>query len=291
MEEAPMDNVLITRNFKRFLDESITINPYMMKKLGLIKNKCLIKTDDYQLACVPFTMSLKGCRVLIILSPKEQEIFSDFENLICMIHMEFQHPDLGRTIPLFLRIRITRFTPLNHSNQCLLDADFASVPRDFKEILIDYYLQKEKFLSCYDSPRYNTREFSCRELLDYGIHRHVRIRFDESKSKTISRIISLSLHRMTVYMDEDETVLKEAPESFLVQFTRDEIGFFLNASIIDYTPSREVEGYFIVRLSLPFSPCLADTLVPRIPAEEEEAPAEPLSEETPAEAGQPTPPA
>lgn len=239
----------------------ITLNPFLMKKLGIIRNKCMIQTDDYKLSCVPYILSLTNCKVLLILSPREQNIItSGVKNLI--LHLEFNLPDYKKAVPMFIRIQLKDFKQLNtKSNQCLLTADFLNIPDDFRSILIQHFQFNELLEQMYNSPVDNGKTFTLRDLSGINLKKHISLPLDKSESIT-ARITKISLKKMTVVMDLEEEEFKNLSESFLVEVKQNDMPFFLNATLGDYTPCSEVEGYYMVQLNLSFSSALATCLYP-----------------------------
>ncbi len=267
-------------------EQYITLNPYMIETLGIIRNRCRIQTDDYKLSCVPYQLSLKDCKVLLILSQKEQKIITEASGNL-MLHMEFNHPDYSKPVPLFIRIILKDFRELNKSrNQCLLTGDYQSIPNDYRTILETFFKTRDLYKTIYSSIHYISQSFDHRQLNGEGVKKDIRIRTDEGESYG-GRIISLGVNKLSLYMDIEEDVLKNMPESFLVEMKRDHIPFMLNGSIIDFCGSTEVDGYHIVHISLQFSACLIGSLYNLFttapPEEESSAAAEMDGEELPVE--------
>ncbi len=246
--------------------KSVTLNPYMIRKLGIIRNQCWLQTDDYKLSCVPYQLSLEDCKVLLILSPREQKIITESTGRI-MLHVEFHLPDYSKPVPMFIRLAMRNFQQLNASrNQCLLTADLQNIPRDYRELMEDFFHQQEQFRSMHHSPFYNSKSFTCPQATEVGIHKTVLIRTDEGE-KISGRIIDLSLSKLSLYMDIEKEMLENLGESFLVEMKNNQTPFMINGSLKDFCASREVEGYYIVQIGLQFSCCLADSLLSLFPEE------------------------
>ncbi|OQY31796.1 MAG: hypothetical protein B6241_13075 [Spirochaetaceae bacterium 4572_59] len=267
MIEKRMVQSQIDEQTQKYMERTITLNPFLMQELGIIRNKCMIQTDDYKLSCVPYILSLRNCKVLLILSPREQTIITGgVSNL--MLHLEFQLPDYKNAVPMFIRIQLRDFKQLNtNSNQCLLTADFLNIPVEYKGILVRHFRSYELLEKMYNSAVDNAKTFNHKDITRINLKKHISLRMDKGE-KITARIIDTSLIRMTVFVDVEEEALKNLPESFLVEVKQSEIPFFLNASLGDYTPSTEVEGYYIVRLNLSFSSALATCLYPLYPKTE-----------------------
>ena len=242
------------------MEDTITLNPFLIQNLGIIRNRCLIKTDDYKLSCVPYTLSLKSCKVLLILSPREQKIITEGNDSILMLHLEFNLPDYKKPVPLFIRLQLQDFRQLNSSrNQCLLTADFQNTPDIYNRILIDYFQRKTLYSQIYNSNEYKSRIFSMKETVSIGLDKKAHIRRDEGDKLPV-RLIDISLNRATFFIDTEETVLKALPELILLEFYSSEYPFSISATLADYTASSEVEGFYIIRLNLSFSICLTHLL-------------------------------
>ncbi len=249
------------------MEDTITLNPFLIHNLGIIRNRCLIKTDDYKLSCVPYALSLKSCKVLLILSPREQKIITEGNDSVLMLHLEFNLPDYKKPVPLFIRLQLRDFRQLNSSrNQCLLTADFQNTPDIYNRILIDYFQRKTLYFQMYDASEFKSRIFSLKEILPIGLEKIAHIRRDEGDKLPV-RLIDISLNRATFFIDTEETLLKNLTDSFLLEFYSREFPFSLSATLADYTASTEVDGFYIIRLNLSFSVCLTHLLHPLFPGE------------------------
>jgi PilZN3 domain len=282
-----MNNYQIEQYALQYKENSITINPYILKKIGIIKNKSLIRVDKYQLACVPYSISLTSCRLLLILSPREQTIITGNKNGNIMLHLEFIHPNLDKKVPLFVRININKFQELNSRlNQCLLDVDLLTVPQDYKEILVEYFQKDEESRTLFSNPQKNSLTFKAKELLKYKCEKLGKLRLSNDH-KLDFRIIEMGMRRLTLYIDTEMNLLENAPEKVIIEMVINGAPVFINAAQIDYTASQEVAGYFIVILELEFSLCLVDCLSKMINKElTETVKSDDLSEKSDAESEQ-----
>jgi hypothetical protein len=268
-----MNNYQIKQYSEQFADKSITINPYIMKKLGIIKAKSLIRINDYQLVCVPYTISLSDCRILLILSPREQSIITEGSKGNIMLHLEFHHPNLDKDIPLFFRIAIKSFKQLNtRLNQCLLEASLLTVPQDYREILLEYFLKNEENLTIYKDPELSEKIVTAKQFEPLKMKKQGFIRFSNDL-KLHCRIITTSLQKIVLFIDTEESILKSPPEKIILEIILAGDPFFINSSFLDYSVSTEVEGFFIVSLKLEYSSILTEGLAPllkgeKIPQEE-----------------------
>jgi len=255
-----MNNYQIAKYSEQFAESSITINPYIMKRLGIVKAKCLLRINDYQLACVPYTISLKDCRVLLILSPREQQIITGIGNQNTILHMEFHHPNLGKTVPLFFRITIKSFKQLNlRLSQCLLEAVFLTIPQDYREIILEYFLKDEENQKIFNNPYLSNKTIPARSLFARHFSKRAFLRQGRD-IRMECRIIEISLKKALVFIDTDEKHLEISGQKVILEILQDKDAFFVNAVFSDFTPSSEVEGFFIVRLTLEYSSLLTEGL-------------------------------
>ena len=264
---------------KNIPHEMITLNPYMIEKLGLIRNRSMIQTDDYKLACVPCMLSMDSCKVLLILSPREQNIVNQGSPNL-MFHLEFHVPDYSKPVPLFIRIQMTNFQILNkNKNQCLLTAAYLKTPHIYENILLNYFNQTSRYKELYENAQQNARSFNHREIARSKVNKAASIRW-ESDEKTPVRIIDISLKKATLFLDMEKEELDRMDDSFMLEIQKDTTPFILNARKIDFCASREVEGCQILRADLQFNTSLADCLAPLIldrKETQEEEPREPVT--------------
>lgn len=147
-----MDRVLIDRYQKQFNDRTVSMDPYLINKIGLIRQKTYIKIDDYFMNCIPAQIGMQGASVVTILSPKEVDFFTSIDTRQKTLHFSFINHLYPSEISLYAHIEIATIRVLNSkTNQVLIELSYRTVPMDYKEILIDLFLSLEESKSLIDN--------------------------------------------------------------------------------------------------------------------------------------------
>jgi hypothetical protein len=85
---------------EKYGDRTITCNPQVLARIGVERNKCFLKIEEYNVLCIPFQFGFKRALFLATLSPQELIFFQKYVNTIIGLSIAFSPP--GRTPGKFL---------------------------------------------------------------------------------------------------------------------------------------------------------------------------------------------
>ncbi len=249
-----------------FGERSITINPYILKILGINRSRCILRLDQIKLSCVPCRISDKGCKVLLILSRKEQEFLQGEEFSSITFHLEIFNPEYDKPIPLFFRAKIEEFQELNkRHNQCLITLSYQYAPQDYLQLIEYYFLWEMKSAEIYESPLYANKKYPYRDLAEIGFSKHLQLSLSTGE-KVTGRIMSSSVNRIMIYVDLP--VLQPLLDSNDLQAeisTSDGV-ITLNARLIDHSKSAEIADVHFITLELERSSFYINQIKPLLKA-------------------------
>jgi hypothetical protein len=228
-------------------EKSITINPYLLKRLGINRNRCHLRIDVYNLSCVPYRFTPDSCTVLLILSPREQALIKKERSPNITFHIEVAHQDYDRPIPLFFRARIETFKELNNS-QCLLKLNFLSIPKDYEELMNTYFTLNEWVKEKYNLLKEKDLRYNNDDLEKASLPRYINM-IRETGEKTPLRIIDFSVNTINGAVDINENELNDRSE-FMIEIPLEDISIPISTTQQGFRPSKEIPGVFIVQFNL-----------------------------------------
>jgi hypothetical protein len=78
---------------EKYGDRTITCNPHALVKLGVERNKCFLKIEEYNVLCIPFQFGFKRSLFIATLSPQELIFFQKYVNTIIGLSIAFSPPN------------------------------------------------------------------------------------------------------------------------------------------------------------------------------------------------------
>lgn len=120
---------------ERFSEQSIVCNPYALAKMGVAKNRCFIKMEEYVISCVPFRMSFKRCLFTGPVTAKELSFFQRYKNSIVGLSLSMVSPRTG-PVRFFLHCHLSTVGQVKgRENMGLFVVDFTAIPDELVIIL------------------------------------------------------------------------------------------------------------------------------------------------------------
>ena len=219
-----------------------------------------------KLSCVPCRISDKGCKILLILSKKEQEFLLSEEFSSITFHMEIFNPEYDKPIPLFFRAKIEEFQELNkRHNQCLITLSYQYAPQDYLR-LIEYYFQWEmKSAEFYESPLYVNQKYPYRDLEGIGFSKNLQLSLSTGE-KVTGRIMTFSVNRIMIYVDLPVLQPLLDTDEFQVEISASDGIITLNARLIDHSKSAEIADVHFITLELERSSFYINQIKPLLKA-------------------------
>ncbi len=125
---------------ERYRTEAVTVNPYVVRKIGLIHSQTFLRLEDYQIICIPYQLSFSSIILLGILSPQEITFFQQYQNVLCSLTMTYQDTRRKQTKAMLIRANLVQIGAMkNRDNICLFRLSLRSVPNLLVEILGTYF--------------------------------------------------------------------------------------------------------------------------------------------------------
>lgn len=135
----------------RFSEQSINCNQYVLSKLGIDRNHCSLKIEDYVILCVPFQFGFKRSFFIASLSKQELAFFQRYVESIIGLSITFL-PE-GHTAPVHFFIRCT-LAAVGHmkgrENVGMFVVNFKSTPDEFVLLLGSFLEHQDKLRLLYE---------------------------------------------------------------------------------------------------------------------------------------------
>ena len=126
-------------------DSTIALSPFALKKLGLISNQTLLKIDTYNLACVPYQLSMKRAVLLGSFSRDEIAFFQRFMGSMAGLNLSIQPEEGSAPRKVFCRCSLTQFGPMKGRESVgLIYADFRPCPPDLEGMIGNFMMLRER---------------------------------------------------------------------------------------------------------------------------------------------------
>lgn len=128
-------------NSEMFSDETVSLSPFAIKKMGLISNQSLLKVDTYSLVCVPYKISMKGVVLLGSFSRDEFLFFQRFIGSLAGLSLVFHPSDSRAPLKVFCRCSLSQFGPMKGRESVgLISANFKPCPPDLISAIENYLM-------------------------------------------------------------------------------------------------------------------------------------------------------
>jgi hypothetical protein len=135
---------------EKYGDRTITCTPYALSKLGVEKNKCFLKIEEYSILCIPFQFGFKRSLFLATISPQELIFFQKYVNTIIGLSISFA--PLNRAPAKFL-LRCTLISlgqMKGRENVGLFVADFKTNPEELTILLGGFLETQDRLQARYE---------------------------------------------------------------------------------------------------------------------------------------------
>ncbi|WP_010255633.1 PilZN3 domain-containing protein [Treponema primitia] len=127
---------------EKYGDRTITCTPYALSKLGVEKNKCFFKIEEYSILCIPFQFGFKRSLFLATITPRELIFFQKYVNTIIGLSISFVPPNRSPA-KFLLRCTLNSLGQMKgRENVGLFVADFKTNPEELI-ILLGGFLETQ----------------------------------------------------------------------------------------------------------------------------------------------------
>lgn len=272
-----MDSQVANQYFERNKNRKLRLDPYLIRRMGLIKNRVVLKIEEFYLNCIPFEISPSGCRALSILDPREVEFFQGFIEGTHKITFVFKNPLYTKEMSIPLLVKIQGFSQYNEeSRYCLIDLTFVRVSHEFKEILVTLMTTLDKLNKLFADPQLSRKVVGSPEMKAALGDDHVFVSVGGSEPSR-SKVVSLGMRSCRTFCECPHQEVEPAKDD-LWEIDYGQPGragsFFAKGRLKKRTPQGEVPDFFFMDFDLDFSPGwiehLAPLLAKRVPDAEKE---------------------
>jgi hypothetical protein len=119
----------------KYGDRTITCTPYALSRLGVEKNKCVFKIEEYSIDCIPFQFGFKRSLFIATISPRELIFFQKYVNTIIGLSIAFAPPNRAPT-KFLLRCSLVSLGQMKgRNNTGLFVVDFKTTPEELIVLL------------------------------------------------------------------------------------------------------------------------------------------------------------
>jgi hypothetical protein len=130
---------------EKYSDRTITCTPYALSRLGVERNRCMLKMEEYSVNCTPFQFSFKRSLFLAAISPQELIFFQKYINAIIGLSISFAPPNRAPA-KFLLRCNLASLGKMKgRDNIGLFVVDFKTTPEELI-ILLGGFLESHERL-------------------------------------------------------------------------------------------------------------------------------------------------
>lgn len=122
---------------KKYSSYILKVDPYILRLSGYNPHETLLKIDEYYLHCIPATLSLTKCTLLISLAENEIDFFNEFKGSLISLNFSFDPTYFGRSMSFFLKGRFQDLKKMK-PGVFILIFSIVAIPDSYKELF--FYL-------------------------------------------------------------------------------------------------------------------------------------------------------
>lgn len=122
---------------KKYNNYILKVDPYILRLSGYNPHETLLKIDNYFLHCIPATLSLSSCTLLLSLAKNEIDFFNDFKGSIISLNFSFDPTYFGKSMSFYLKGRFQDLKKMKPGVYILIFS-LVAIPDSYKELF--FYL-------------------------------------------------------------------------------------------------------------------------------------------------------
>jgi hypothetical protein len=246
-----MDRVLLQKKTQEHQDVTLRMDPFLFRRLGIVRNAVHLKIADYYLNCVPFDLSLKQCRAISVLGSREIETFSAYVGSMHNLNMTLEHPGFSKPISFFIRVRLRSFVQHNpDSNVCIISMDNVTVPNDFTEIFVGVADELAFCRALYDDDGKATESVGLESFRSAAGPPYFTLRGD-GEHILKGKAVSVAPRQITLFCDTEGGVPVSGTS---VEVEHPHTGALATGTLTNTRPSAEAPEYAFLTVDLRYSP-------------------------------------
>jgi hypothetical protein len=248
-----MDRRRLHQKQSEYADRVLRLDRSLMHRIGLIRNRTHLKIADYFVNCIPYDLSLKKCRVISVLDPKEIEFFSEYRETTHNLHLTIDNAMFGREISMFAKVKLRELRQPNpETSVCLIDLDLVTVPNDLAEILVTLFDELDQARARYDRAIAEETPRSLSDISPAWTHRYARLERGGETIATAARVITIAPHRIRLFADLPQGA-PDVDSAVELVFGDSDGQLFVRGTITTVDDSQEVPQCVLLTVNLEFS--------------------------------------
>ncbi len=252
-----MDRVLLQKKTEEHQDVTLRMDPFLFRRLGIVRNAVHLKIADYYLNCVPFDFSLKQCRAISVLGPREIQTFSEYIGSVHNLNLTLDHPGFSKPISLFIRVRLKGFVQHNpDSNVCIISMDNVTVPNDFTEIFVGVADELAFCRALYDDDAKATESMGLQSFRSAIGPPYFTLR-GEGETNLKGKATEITPRQITLFCDTEGG---HPAEGTSVEVEHPPTGALATGTLTALRPSGEAPEYSFITVDLRYSPAYIDLI-------------------------------
>ncbi len=236
--------------------ETITVTPFASARMGLAPGQTLVKIDTYNIACVPYRLSLSGAVLLASFSPQEMAFFQRFANGLAGVTVVFQPANAQQPIKVFARCLVKSITPMRgRASIGLVSVAWKPCPPDICSMVEDYLGMMDRLKAEYEDFKGKPVRIDAASAAAMGYNNFTELGYGAEKVK--AAVFAVASDRLDFLLPmAAQELRKDAAVSAKLYFRSFQFTVAATVAEIARLPSGVQKG----SLSLAFSPELVDIL-------------------------------
>ena len=256
-----MDKFLIEKYTDEMTSRTLRLDSYLIKKFGIRKQNIFLKIRDYYLHCIPFELSFGGCKILVVLKPKEMTFFKQFFHEKHTIHLKFYSDSQERDLGFYIWSTITESRLIDTAgNIWMMNISYQAVPNDYRELLIAHFLKEDKNRKTWLEHKENNKHLSRKTLKISGFDDHVNIFNDQGLYFQNCDLLSLSMSSAKVLIDICPDDLDKSNLSLQMELKKKNQSIFSDITLCEYREFENISDILSVDFELSYTPLLIEEL-------------------------------
>jgi hypothetical protein len=134
----------------KYGDRTIACTPYALSRLGVERNKCMLKLEEYNIDCAPFQFGFRRSLFLAAISSQELIFFQKYVNSIIGLSISFSPPNRAPA-KFLLRCNLASLGRMKgRDNTGLFVVDFKTTPEELIILLGGFLENHERLQNHFD---------------------------------------------------------------------------------------------------------------------------------------------
>lgn len=134
---------------EKYNNRALTCTPYVLSKLGVDRNKCFLKIEEYSIICIPLQFGFKRSLFLATMAQQEFVFFQKYVNT--MISLSISFAPAGKAAKFHLHSTLISLEPMRGRERVgVFTIDFKSTPEELINLLGGFLETQERLQLQYE---------------------------------------------------------------------------------------------------------------------------------------------